>query len=365
MASTRVISFVLVLSFACFLSLPISTTASKYNISAVFAFGDSTIDPGNNNNLKSTLVRADHLPYGRDLPNHVPTGRFCNGKLSTDFLVSKLGIKDLLPAYLDPKLTDNDLLTGVSFASAGSGLDNHTIALTKVIDLPTQFQSFEQALTRISKLVGDEKTRHIVENALFVISIGSNDMMFNVYLLPTRNIEFNISGYQDLLLHNLNSFIERLYQAGARKIVVAGLPPIGCLPVLITAKNIFPPNPRWLHRECKEDQNRDSQAYNSKLTSRILPPLRAGLQGAKIGYFDIYTPIFDMVTNPAKYGFDETHQGCCGTGHIEMGPLCNVLDPICPDASKYLFWDAVHPTQAAYSVLADYGLKTLLPYLNN
>ena len=40
--------------------------------------------------------------------------------------VKGLSIKDFLPAYLDPKLQDSDLITGVNFASSGSGLDNLT-----------------------------------------------------------------------------------------------------------------------------------------------------------------------------------------------------------------------------------------------
>jgi len=35
----------------------------------------------------------------------------------------ELGIKDLLPPYFDPNLQPNDLLTGVCFASGGSGYD--------------------------------------------------------------------------------------------------------------------------------------------------------------------------------------------------------------------------------------------------
>ncbi|EXC30576.1 hypothetical protein L484_015068 [Morus notabilis] len=85
------------------------------SIPAVFAFGESTIDSGNNNGL-ATIFHADHPPYGRDFPGHVPTGRFSKVKLATDYLVSDLGIKDALPAYLSPRLTDRDLTTGVRFA---------------------------------------------------------------------------------------------------------------------------------------------------------------------------------------------------------------------------------------------------------
>lgn len=53
-------------------------------VPALIIFGDSVVDVGNNNNL-NTVVKANFPPYGRDFVNHRPTGRFCNGKLATDF----------------------------------------------------------------------------------------------------------------------------------------------------------------------------------------------------------------------------------------------------------------------------------------
>ena len=38
----------------------------------------------------------------------------------------ELGIKELVPAYLDPNLQTKELLTGVSFASGASGYDPQT-----------------------------------------------------------------------------------------------------------------------------------------------------------------------------------------------------------------------------------------------
>lgn len=95
------------------------SSARPLNVTALFAFGDSTLDPGNNNYL-GTAFRSDHAPYGESFPNHAPTGRFSDGRLVTDFMVSWLGLKPLLPAYLDRNLNDSDLMTGVSFSSAGS-----------------------------------------------------------------------------------------------------------------------------------------------------------------------------------------------------------------------------------------------------
>lgn len=37
--------------------------------------------------------------------------------------MEELGIKELLPAYLDPTLQAEDLITGVNFASGGAGYD--------------------------------------------------------------------------------------------------------------------------------------------------------------------------------------------------------------------------------------------------
>lgn len=55
------------------------------NIPAVFAFGDSILDTGNNNNLL-TLTKVNFFPYGRDFVTHRATGRFGNGRIPTDMI---------------------------------------------------------------------------------------------------------------------------------------------------------------------------------------------------------------------------------------------------------------------------------------
>lgn len=89
---------------------------------------------------------------------------------------------------------------------------------------------------------------------------------------------------------------QEIYQLGCRNIVVAGLPPIGCLPVQET---IAFQNP--LIRKCLEDQNSDSKSYNEKLP-KLLSNLQPQLPGSTILYADIYTPLIDMVNNPHNYG---------------------------------------------------------------
>nr|XP_043630157.1 GDSL esterase/lipase At5g45960-like [Erigeron canadensis] len=122
------ISLHLPLAIVILLSLQHSY-ARESKVSAVFVFGDSTVDPGNNNYLP-TIARGNYPPYGKDFHDHVATGRFSNGRLVTDFIGEFMGMKENLPPYLDPNLTIVDLMTGVSFASSANGYDAFTCHFT-------------------------------------------------------------------------------------------------------------------------------------------------------------------------------------------------------------------------------------------
>lgn len=187
-----------------------STDDSSPKFPAILIFGDSTVDTGNNNYIDTlfALFKGNHYPYGKDFPGHVPTGRFSNGKLVPDFIASALKIKDTIPPFLQPKLSDEDLLTGVSFASAGSGYDDLTTVVSRAIPISKQIDYFKKYLDRIEEIVGKKEAKKIVNGALVVISAGTNDFGFNFYDIPTRRLEFDINEYQDFLQKNLLNFIE-------------------------------------------------------------------------------------------------------------------------------------------------------------
>ncbi|KAJ7959899.1 GDSL esterase/lipase [Quillaja saponaria] len=330
--------------------------ARTLNFQSILIFGDSTVDTGNNNYI-GTLFKGNHYPYGKDFPGHVPTGRFSNGKLVPDFIASMLNIKETVPPFLDPNLSDEELLTGVSFASGGSGFDDLTTIGSRVIPLSKQIEHFRTYVQRLKRNTGKEEAGKILRNALVVMSSGTNDFIFNFYDVPLRRLEYNISGYQDFLQNRLQIFIKELYDLGCRKIVVAGLPPIGCIPIQMTAKFEHPKD-----RKCLKNENWDARFYNNKLTN-LLNHIQAVLPGSKVVYADVYEPVIDMINQPQNYGFEVTNRGCCGTGLLEAGPLCNAITPICDEASTYLFWDSVHPSEAANQYLAAYVKKEVLPKL--
>lgn len=56
-------------------------------MSAFFIFGDSSVDPGNNNHIKTIPEnQANYKPYGHNSFFKDPTGRFSNGRIIVDFL---------------------------------------------------------------------------------------------------------------------------------------------------------------------------------------------------------------------------------------------------------------------------------------
>ncbi|KAK1264575.1 GDSL esterase/lipase [Acorus gramineus] len=333
-----------------------ATPSNATKFPAALIFGDSTVDSGNND-YTSTLFKANHSPYGMNFPGGQPTGRFSDGMLVPDFLASFLGLKESIPPFLDPQLSDEDVKTGVNFASAGSGFDDLTTAISGAIPMSKQIEMFKSYIDRLKNVVGEQAATGIVNNALIVISAGSNDFIFNFYDLPTRSSVYNISGYQDFLLEKIRDIVKQIYDLGGRKIAIAGLSPIGCTPIQMTAKFSY-----VFDLMCVEEENSDVVAYNTKLAG-LVSQVQASLAGSKVVYADLYTPFSDMFKNPQNYGFEETKRGCCGTGRVEMGPLCTALTPLCFDPSKFIFFDAIHPTQAVYKSLAKYMIDNVLDKL--
>ncbi|ESQ36212.1 hypothetical protein EUTSA_v10008013mg [Eutrema salsugineum] len=262
---------------------------------AILVFGDSTIDTGNNNYI-NTIIRANFPPYGCNFPGRNATGRFSNGKLIPDFIASLMGIKDTVPPFLDPHLSDSDILTGVCFASAGSGYDNYTDLATLSLSVAKQADMLRSYLARLNRIAGEEKAATILSEALVIVSSGTNDFDINLYDTPSPRVKLGVNGYQNFILSGVKNFVQELYDIGCRKIMVLGLPPIGCLPIQMTMDR-----QKQSERRCIDKQNSDSKRYNKKL-KKSLTVIQSNLSGSVIFYADIYGAILDMATNPQRYG---------------------------------------------------------------
>ncbi|KAI3761115.1 hypothetical protein L1987_51523 [Smallanthus sonchifolius] len=86
---------------------------------AIWVMGDSLLDNGNNNFLRS-IARANYYPYGIDYYRG-PVGRFCNARTFSDILGDWLGIP-APPPFSDPTTAGNRIMGGVNYASAAGGI---------------------------------------------------------------------------------------------------------------------------------------------------------------------------------------------------------------------------------------------------
>lgn len=186
--------------------------ASKLpKFSSILIFGDSLLDTGNNNFIP-TMVRADHPPYGRSFPGGIPTGRFSDGKLMSDLLAEALEIKETVPPFLQPNLSDDDIRTGVCFASAGSGYDDATTVATGVIPVSKQYGTyFREYVKRLDGVVGEKEARNILNSSFVFVTSGSNDMAISFYSGSPWGLQFTLDGYQNYLLERVKKFIQVIF----------------------------------------------------------------------------------------------------------------------------------------------------------
>ncbi|KAL2523735.1 GDSL esterase/lipase [Abeliophyllum distichum] len=349
MANNLSNSLILIVSYF-FLQIFLLNVDAK--VTSIIVFGDSSVDAGNNNYIP-TVLKSNFKPYGRDFEGGKPTGRFSNGRIPTDFISEAFGVKETVPAYLDPAYNIRDFATGVCFASAGTGYDNFTSQILNVTPLWKELEQYEEYQMRLKGYLGTNKAEEILTEALYIISIGTNDFLENYYALPNRQLRYTIEEYQNFLTGIARNFITRIYELGARKISLTGLPPMGCLPLERTTNLIS-------GRKCIQKYNKVAKDFNKKLRA-LVSTLNNELSGIHLVFSNPYDMFYEIIQNPESFGFENVAFACCGTGTFEMSYLCDEYNPFtCRDANKYVFWDSFHPSEKTNAILAAHAVTTTL-----
>ncbi|XP_058095355.1 GDSL esterase/lipase At1g71691-like [Magnolia sinica] len=335
------------LILAISLALAAGNADAASQVPAMFVFGDSLVDPGNNNNLK-TLAKANFYPNGIDFPAGV-TGRFCNGGTVADHLGNLLGLP-LIPRFSDLSTNGSKILQGVNYASAAAGiLDDTGKLFGDLFSMDEQIQNYQKTHEELKlelRSINGGVVEDFLRKSLFFVCTGSNDYLNN-YLFPlsTKPLKYTINAFHESVIQQFTRQLKSLYDLGGRKFLVAGLGPLGCIPSQIgsSSKNLS---------ACVETTNEISSQYNAKLKMAIRE-LNDNLAGAHFLYWDIYTPTFEIIRNPTRYGFKYAHKACCGGGRSKGQILCLPLLPFeCQDRSQFVFWDPYHPTDAFNAIVA-------------
>ncbi|KAL2330040.1 hypothetical protein Fmac_017621 [Flemingia macrophylla] len=323
---------------------------------ALFVFGDSLVDNGNNNYLQ-TIARANAPPYGIDYPTHTPTGRFSNGFNIPDFISQELGAESTLP-YLSPELTRENLFVGANFASAGVGILNDTgDQFMNIIKMHRQLEHFKEYQERVSALIGVLRTKRLVNQALVLITVGGNDFVNNYFLVDStaRSRQYPLPDYVNFLISRYRRHLQKLYGLGARRVIVTGTGPLGCAPAELAR--------RGKNGECSAELQRAAKLYNPQLEQMILE------LNTKIGsdvFIAANTALMhnDFITNPQAYGFTTSKVACCGQGPYNGMGLCCPVSNLCSDRNLHVFWDPFHPSERANKLVVEQIMSGSTRYMN-
>nr|GEW14827.1 GDSL esterase/lipase At4g16230-like [Tanacetum cinerariifolium] len=326
------------------LESPLTDTVNK-SFSQQLSFFMSA-DVGNNNYIP-TLSRANFKPCGIDFGK--PTGRFTNGRTAYDIIGQTLGFKNFIPPYLAPTTVGSVILHGVNYASGAGGILNETGAnYYGRIPMDLQLHSFAKTKDDIISLIGKPAAHNLLANALFSTTVGSNDFVNNYILPPASNHTRKLMPpkiFIGILISTYRRQLKTLYSMGARKIVISNIPPMGCCPYL---KDLYP-SP---DQECAAFPNNLAQLFNHRLR-RLFIELTRKLKGSTFVYADVYNIVQDILKNYKSHGFEVADVSCCGTFGTHSGIVpCVPNAKVCPDRSKYLFWDPYHVTENAYKIIA-------------
>ncbi|KAL5552290.1 hypothetical protein UlMin_002466 [Ulmus minor] len=314
-------------------------------VPAFFVIGDSSVDCGTNNYLV-TLARADRLPYGRDFDTHSPTGRFSNGRTPVDYLALRLGLP-FVPSYLGQSGRAEDMIRGVNYASAGAGIIfTSGSELGQRVSFTQQIQQFTDTYQQFVLTMGEQAAAHLVSSSVFYISIGINDYI-HYYLRNVSNVQnlYLPWHFNQFLASSVRQQLKNLYNLNVRKMVVMGLPPIGCAPHYL-----------WQYKsnngECIEEINDMVMEFNFAMRYTI-EKFGRKFHKAKVAFCDVFEGSMEILKNHESYGFNVTTDACCGLGKYRGWMMCLSSDMACRNASNHIWWDQFHPTDAVNSILAD------------
>ena len=293
--------------------------------SALYVFGDSLSDTGNNYiglsgattsppYVDATLPGAPLIP----IPPYA-SQRYSDDLVWADYFAAALGLT------ATPSLAGG---TNYAFGGARSGpLSN--IPDDGIIDAPTVREQVGFATAN--------GTLSLPSDALYVVWAGGNDVRDAGVVLAGGGNANAVIGEG---VANMVTAISALGAAGARHFLIPNVPDVGVTPIA-----------NWLDANVNPFSGLAlttlSANYNSALAAQ-LPGLAAGL-GADFITLDIFAFLQDSVANPLP---GANVVDACTSGNAFTG---------CSDPQLYLFWDAMHPTTVAHEAIAGLAVATVVP----
>ncbi|CAN6380432.1 unnamed protein product [Urochloa humidicola] len=315
---------------------------SRSPATALFVLGDSTVSCG----ASSSSILPLNITAGGPCLQFPSTRR----RLLPDLLAAKMGLP---PPPLISTLngTAAAAARGVNFGGGqyGGGIFRTGAALGQQLRLAAE--TLQLLRLEAGTPQEDASSSAAAGGAVFVVSFGADAY---ARLLARGPGEADAAapkhgrrGLGRLLADRVARGVQELYEAEVRRVAVMGVPPLGCAPRVM-----------WAGvgggGRCVEEANELIEGYNARLAAR-LEGLRPQLPGADVVFCDVYKGMMEIISNPGRYGFEETREACCGLGPFKATVGCLSKEMACGAPERHVWWDLYTPTDAVAALLANWS----------
>ncbi|KAF4349526.1 hypothetical protein F8388_012699 [Cannabis sativa] len=154
---------------------------------------------------------------------------------------------------------------------------------------------------------------------------------------------------------NDTGFQFRLYELGARRVLVTGTGPLGCVPAELAQ--------RGRNGQCAVELQRAAALFNPQLVD-IINSLNSEIGSNVFMAANAFNMHMDFISNPQAYGFETSKIACCGQGPFNGIGLCTPVSNLCPNRDAYVFWDAFHPSERANRIIVQQILEGSNKYMH-
>jgi len=166
--------------------------------------------------------------------------------------------------------------------------------------------------------------QHLDPAALYVIWIGANDVFNGILKQGKTPTDIANQG-----ANNITEVLVKLHDAGAKYLVLGNLTDLAETPLGHT-----------LSPQVQQVISSTAALFNAKVLAAIKT---VGFPVITIDYYSLFNAI---VRDPSHYGFTHSYTEQCIK---HQNSICQ----------EYIFWDNLHPTEAAYKIVADYTYKAV------
>lgn len=280
-----------------------SVPAQAGPFSALYVFGDSLSDDGNNAAAAGLYDPAQVVTGNSYVPSatYAPARTYSNGPVWATYFATMLGVP-LAPSVLGG--TDF-AFGGATTGTPGPGAGGFPFSL----------------LAQVGGYLG--ATGGVASpNALYVIAGGGNNARAALAAIAATpaNASAIIGGAAASFASDIGTMVDALQAGGAQHILVWNTPNLGLAPAVAASGPAAQGTGTFL-----------AGAMNAALAGRL-----AGEAG--VTTFDLFGFGSSIAANPLAFGFTDVANAC--------GAVAGA------DCSRYAYWDGIHPTTAAHAALA-------------